>query len=87
MKKLFPLMVVLAFGLALPLDSDARGGGRSHAGKGKTVKTVKVAKAPARSSAKGSRSAKGSSGGSGGCGSKGGPGYRKANGKCAGWKG
>lgn len=23
----------------------------------------------------------------GGCGSKGGPGYRKANGKCAGWRG
>lgn len=23
----------------------------------------------------------------GGCGSKGGPGYRKSNGKCAGWKG
>ena len=26
------------------------------------------------------------SGSSGGCGSKGGPGYRKPNGKCAGWK-
>lgn len=83
MKRVLSLIVVLAFGLALPLDSEARGGGRSHASKGKTSK---VAKSSARGSVKSPRVAKGS-GGSGGCGSRGGPGYRKANGKCAGWKG
>lgn len=41
-----------------------------------------------RRSASGGRhsSGGGRGGGSGGCGSRGGPGYRKANGKCASWR-
>lgn len=81
MKGLLPLVAVLVFGLALPLNTEARGSGRTHVSKGKASK---VAKAPARGSVRGARGAKG---GAGGCGSKGGPGYRKPNGKCAGWKG
>lgn len=46
-----------------------------------------TAQAKRRGSGSGRKSGVGNGGGgNGGCGSKGGPGYRKPNGKCAGWK-
>lgn len=59
----------------LPLASEARGSRGGYRSSGRTYRP------------RGSGGYGGSGGGSsGGCGSRGGPGYRKANGKCASWK-
>jgi len=71
----------LAAALVMPAAAEARG---SRGGRGGSS-----ARAYSRSARGLSGSYGGGSGGSGadgGCGSRGGPGYRKANGRCASWR-
>lgn len=56
----------------LPIAVHAKGGSRSGGGR--------------RYKASGGYGGGSGGGNSGGCGSRGGPGYRKANGRCASWK-
>lgn len=71
MKHLMILLAALSFVFAVG-TVEAKGHGSGHSTKSQSIHRT------------GSGVKKG--GGSGGCGSRGGPGYRKANGKCASWK-
>lgn len=80
MKKLTILIAALSFIFAVgTVEAKGHGGGHHSSASHHSTKSTTTHQST------GSKVKKG--GGSGGCGSKGGPGYRKANGKCAGWKG